>query len=706
MASPGETGMTAVDCRPTPEQPDDDPHLWLEDKESAAALAWVEAQNAATLGRFGDGRFAADRDRLKAIFDRPDKLPHIARRGERIFNFWQDEANPRGVWRTTSLDRFAGADPEWDILLDLDRLAEEEGEDWVWGGAATLPGAHDRAILRLSRGGGDAAVLREFDLTARAFVADGFRLPEAKGGLPAWLDRDTLLLVSSFGDGMANSAGYPRTVRVWKRDTEASAAAIILETSNDAHWIAAGVEHDGAFERLWFFEGDHSQARIWFGDRGGPNQRIAVPPDALVNTSGARAGDWIAIRLRSPWTIGDTTYAAETILGISLPAFLAGDRRFAVLFEPGPRRTVEHFFWCGGHLLLCILDDLRKIFDRLTPSAGAWSRERLPGLPENGTVTLYPLDRVEEESNGDLLAEAQDPLTPPSLFLLRPGEPPRLLKRAAPAFRTDGLVITRHEAVSSDGTSVPYTRVGPAGDTGDAPVLLRGYGGFGVNAMPCYDSAAGALWLERGGTLVIANIRGGGEFGAAWHQAGRREGRRRSYEDFAAVAADLAARGVTRPGRIAAEGGSNGGLLVANMLTRYPERFGAIACTIPLIDMRRYTRLGGAIWIDEYGDPDRPEDWRFLAGISAYHTAAPGRPYPPVLIHTNRRDDRVHCGHGRKMAAKLRAMGHGEAYFFEPESGGHSYGANNAQAAAFLALEFRFLRHAIAWEPAEGSPCP
>jgi prolyl oligopeptidase len=283
------------------------------------------------------------------------------------------------------------------------------------------------------------------------------------------------------------------------------------------------------------------------------------------------------------------------------------------------------------------------------------------------------------------------------MTLIEPGQAPVILKRAPRTFDGDGLVVTRHEAVALDGERIPYVQVGPPGETGAAPVLMRGYGGFGVALLPSYSSAVGKLWLERGGTSVTANIRGGGEFGSPWHDAGRRERKPMSHDDFAAVASDLVKRGVTRPQRIAAEGGSNGGILITNMLTRYPERFGALFCTIPLIDMRRYSKLlAGASWIAEYGDPDRPEEWAFLQTYSAYHRAGPGCTYPPILLATTRKDDRVHPGHARKMTAKLQAMGY-EAYFYEPAAGGHGFGRDNKEVAAFVALGYAFLREKIGW---------
>jgi prolyl oligopeptidase len=688
-----EALMSLLDPRPTPEAPDDDPYLWLEEIESAPVLDWVEAQNAATLKRFLDETVSADHKILKAIFDRPDNIPFPNRRAGRLFNPWRDAANPRGLWRTTTLESFRGDAPNWDVLIDIDALAAKEGEDWVWRGGDTLPPTHDRAIVYLSRGGADAVVLREFDLSSRDFVPDGFSLPESKSST-AWVDRDALLLSSPLGSGMATQSGYARTVRLWQRASDPLSAPVVFETNEESMGVWAGVDRDVPQERVWFIEKPGLiDANVWIGDRNGPRTRIEIPSDCWAGVSRG----WLAVKPRTPWNVGGETYEADTVIGMSFPAFLAGERRFTRLFHPGDRRALQGFFWCGGRLVLSILDNLKPVFEVLTPSDGEWSRETITGLPDLGTAHVWPLDLYPEESNGDLLAITSDRLTPPSLFLIKPPGAPQILKRAPQVFDPSGLVGTRHEAVSSDGTRIPYVQAGPVGETGDAPVHLYGYGGFGISMPPYYNSAIGKLWLERGGTSVVAHLRGGREFGQAWYEAARREGRRLAHDDFAAVATDLVRRGVTRPDRIAAEGGSNGGLLIANMLTRYPERFGALFCTVPVIDMRRYHKLliGPAI-TDEYGDPDKPEDWKFLAGISAYHVAAPGRAYPPILIATSRRDDRAHPGHARKMAAKLQAMGC-EAYFYELATGGHSYGKDHDDMAAFISLGYAFLRRTIGW---------
>jgi prolyl oligopeptidase len=682
-----------IDDRPTIAAPDDDPYLWLEEIEGERAIAFVEQQNKRTLEGFGDAGFADDRDTLAAIYDRPDNIPYVMRRGGLLYNLWKDTDNPRGLWRRTTLEEFRRSSPKWDVLLNLDKLAAEENQDWLLNWTQTLPPTHARAILSLSRGGSDAVTLREFDMETKTFVADGFVLPEAKGGA-GWFDTDTLLLSSAYGEGMATTSGYARTVRRWRRGHGVDAAPVIFETSPDNMGVFSDVDRTDASPRVWFVERlDFFNHNVWLGDEAGARLKLEIPTDTWMEAH----RDWLVVKLRTAWTVGGQSFVPDAVLGMSLSAFVKGDRDFTIVFEPGPRRALQGFFWAAGRLVLSILDELRPVFEILTPSGNGWTRAGLPGLPEIGVVDIERLDRYESESNGDLRANIQDPLTPPSLSLIEGIGSPALLKQAPRTFSTDGLVITQHEAISIDGERIPYVQTGPAAKTGDAPVHMSAYGGFGLAVRPYYSSALGKLWLERGGTCVQANIRGGGEFGTRWHDAGRYAGKRLAHDDFAAVAADLVRRGVTRANRIAAEGGSNGGILISNMLTRYPERFGALFCTIPLIDMRRYTKLlAGASWIAEYGDPDKPQEWAWLQTYSAYHTAKPGQKYPPILIATTRRDDRVHPGHARKMTAKLQAMGY-EAYLYEPAAGGHGYGTDNKERAAFTALGYAFLKNKIGW---------
>jgi prolyl oligopeptidase len=686
-----------VDDRPTIPAPDDDPYLWLEEIEGDRALDFVEQQNRLTLDKFGRAGFAADRDALAAIYDRPDNIPYVTRRGGYLYNLWKDASNPRGLWRRTTLGEFRKPDPEWEILLDIDRLAAEETQDWLLGWTHTRPGKDPRTIVSLSRGGSDAVTLREFDLDTRTFVADGFALPEAKTAAE-WVDADTLLLSSAYGEDMATTSGYARTVRLWRRGHDVGRAPVIFEGPRDRMGVYCGADHTGPIPRIWFIDRlDFFNFNAWLGDETGAKVKLDLPTNIWLEAH----QDWFVVKLRTAWSVAGKTYAPDMVLGMSLSGFLAGERNFTVVFEPGPRRALQSFFWTAGKLVLSILDELRPVFEICTPSANGWTRDRLHGLPEIGVVDVWRLDYHESESNGDLLANVQDPLTPSSLMLIEGISNPAILKQAPRTFASDGLVITQHEAISIDGERIPYVQTGPAAETGEAPVYISAYGGFGLAVRPYYSSALGKLWLERGGTCVQANIRGGGEFGTRWHDAGRYADKRLAHDDFAAVAADLVKRGVTRADRIAAEGGSNGGILISNMLVRYPQRFGALFCTIPLIDMRRYTKLlAGASWIAEYGDPDKPEEWAWLQTYSAYHLARPGQKYPPILIATTRRDDRVHPGHARKMAAKLQAMGY-EAYFYEPAAGGHAYGKDNKERAATVVLGYTFLKNKIGWADAD-----
>jgi prolyl oligopeptidase len=680
----------SIDDRPTITAPDDDPYLWLEEIEGQAATAFADRQSKAVLEKFGTAGFAADRDTLAAIYDRPDNIPFVTRRGGFLYNLWKDANSPCGIWRRTTLDEFRKLDPNWETLLDVDKLAADENEDWI---LSWVQMRHGRAMLSLSRGGSDAVTLREFDIDAKSFVTDGFVLPEAKGSAQ-WLDADTLLLSSAFGEGMATTSGYARTIRLWRRGTDVGQAPVLFETKPDSMGVFTDVDRTAATPRIWFVEQlGFFDVNLWLGDERGAKTRLDLPTDIWMEAH----RDWLVVKRRTAWTAGGQAYPPDTVLGISLSAFLAGARHFTILFEPAPRRALQGFFWSAGSLVLSILDELKPVFEVLTPSATGWARTGLPGLPKIGVVDVWRLDTEESESNGDLLANLQDPLTPSSLMLIESFAAPALLKRAPRTFSAAGLVVTQHEAISIDGERIPYVQTGPDAETGNAPVHMRAYGGFGLSERPNYNSAIGKLWLERGGTSVQANIRGGGEFGTRWHDAGRYAGKRLSHDDFAAVAADLVRRGVTHANRIAAEGGSNGGILISNMLTRYPERFGALFCTIPLIDMRRYTKLlAGSSWIAEYGDPDKPEEWAWLQTYSAYHAAVPGKRYPPILLATTRRDDRVHPGHARKMAAKLQAMGY-EAYFYEPAAGGHGYGKDNKERAGFTALGFTFLKDKINW---------
>jgi prolyl oligopeptidase len=674
-----------------------DPYLWLEDVEGDDALAWVRARDEATTGVLCDEAFAADKAAIYEISTRPTNIPFITRRGAYVYNYWQDRTHVRGLWRRTTLDDYRSPEPTWDVLLDLDALARDEGEDWVWRGCSTFEPDHRIGLMSLSRGGADATVTREFDLEFKAFVPGGFSLPEAKGGA-TWVDRDTLLVSVTLGEDATTASGYPRKVRRWRRGEPFEATPVLFEGERGDVWISGAVDREPGFERTFmrrqitFEEGES-----FLVAEDGTLRRLDLPLDARFSVD----RDWIFVRLKSDWALPGRTYRSDSLLVGSFPAFLEGERDFTILFEPAPRRVLESFFWADTKLFITVLDNLASEIQLARPDAsGGWDITPVPGLPDAANVDVWPLDAGSIERTDEALVSVTSFLQPSSLGMIHADGRFEILKEAPAAFDATGLTVARHEAVAEDGERIPYFEIGRAERDGPSPTVLYGYGGFSVSMTPSYLGSVGRVWLESGGVWVVAVIRGGGEFGSGWHKAGMREGKRVSHDDFATIAADLVARGVTTPAQLAAYGGSNGGLLVGNMLTRYPERFGAIWCTVPLLDMRRYTGLlAGASWMAEYGDPDKAEDWAFMRGFSAYQNVEADKPYPPVLLVTSRRDDRVHPGHARKMAARLMEVD-ADVLFYEPDEGGH--GAANKEQAAFLsALGFSFLRRTIGQSGAE-----
>ncbi|MFO1398318.1 MAG: prolyl oligopeptidase family serine peptidase [Burkholderiales bacterium] len=665
---------------------DDDPHLWLEEIAGEAPLAFARTHNERTLAALGGPGFEALQARLRALLDSQTRIPAIEKHGAWYYNFWKDAQHPRGVWRRTTLAEYRNVEPAWDVVLDLDALAAAEEANWVWHSAEFLRPACRRCLVRLSRGGADAHVVREFDVDARAFVADGFAVPEAKSNVH-WRDEDSLFVATDFGAGSMTTSGYPRVVKRWHRGTPLAAAATVFEGLAGDVWVSAWRERTPGFERDVAHRGVAFFASETYLLQASGTVRLPVPDSAVVSLHREFAFVW----LRDDWTVGGTTYPAGALIATELAALLAGAPRFGVLFAPTARTSLAAFAPTRHHVIVDELADVKSRLAVLTYDGQAWQRAPLTGLPEIGTITATAVDADESD---DFLATVTGFITPTRLLFGTLGHGSvETLKALPPAFDASALAVTQHEATSADGTRVPYFEVARRDLVRDGrnPTVVRGYGGFEIPLLPEYSGAVGIGWLERGGVYVVANIRGGGEFGPRWHDAARRERRPRAYEDFIAVAEDLVRRGVTTPAHLGAIGGSNGGLLMGNMLTRRPDLFGAIVCSVPLLDMRRYHRLlAGASWIAEYGDPDVPDDWAFLRTYSPYHNLRAGTRYPPLLLMTSTRDDRVHPGHARKMAARMEAAGH-DVLYFENIEGGHGAAADNAQFARMHALQYGFL---------------
>lgn len=663
-----------------------DPYQWLEDVTGQKQLDWVRQQNAVSTNELqGHPQFEPIRQRLLSIMDSKERIPFVSKHGDRFYNFWRDEKNPRGLWRRTTLNEYKKPNPKWEVVIDLDELGKAEKENWVWKSANVIEPGYDRALVALSRGGADATVVREFDLKKKQFVADGFKLTEAKNRVD-WRDRDTLYVGTDFGPASMTKSGYPRIVKEWKRGTPLSSARTIFEGSVDDVSVGATsyLDHKRKYdliERATTFFTDESFIR-----RDDKWERIDKPNDAEVSTF----GDYLLLRLRSDWNVGGQNFTGGSLVAAKFNDYLKGERKMTALFTPTPRTSLESISSTKNYLILTELDNVRSRPYLLRLSKGEWKRSALE-VPDFGDVNVHGIDA---EDSDEYFMVVEDFLTPSTLYHGVAGKEQREKLKSLPAyFNVEGLEIGQFETKSKDGTRVPYFQVSKKGIKldGTNPTLLYGYGGFKISMSPSYSATIGAGWLERGGVYVLANIRGGGEFGPKWHDAARKENRQRAYDDFIAVAEHLIERKVTSPKHLGIQGGSNGGLLMGVMLTQRPDLWGAVVCQVPLLDMRRFNQLlAGASWMDEYGNPDKPEEWAYIQKYSPYQNVLKDKKYPRTLFTTSTRDDRVHPGHARKMVARMKEQGH-DVLYYENIEGGHGGAANNQQAAYMRALAYVFL---------------
>jgi prolyl oligopeptidase len=668
-----------------------DPYRWLEDVTGTEALDWVRAHNEVTLAALsGSARFASLRAEAREVLDADDRIPFARRRGEYLYNFWQDAEHPKGLWRRTTLEEYRTDRPGWEILLDVDALAAREEENWVWQGASVLrPGGYRQALLHLSRGGADASVVREFDLATRSFVEGGFYIPEAKTDA-GWIDADRIYVGTDFGPGSLTSSGYPRLVKEWRRGTPLSDAALVYEGKPDDVGVHAFRDPTEGFERDFVVRNiEFYRTELWLRTHASDLVQVPVPEDAIADVH----REWLLVQTRSPWDVGGASYPAGALLVTRFDAFLAGERDLTVLFEPDAHTSLSYHAWTRNHLILNMLHDVRSQLAVLTPaggSEGGWGGGRgaaLAGVPEFAHTDIADTDPYDSD---EYMLVSTGFTEPDTLLYGQAGGVIEPLKRAPVFFDAAGISVRQFFATSADGTAVPYFVVGPD-RPGPGPALLTGYGGFEISLTPSYSGIIGRCLLARGGTYVVANLRGGGEYGPQWHLSAIKEHRHLVYEDFAAVAADLVTRGITTRDLLGIEGASNGGLLMGVMLTRYPQLFGAIVSQVPLLDLRRYHELlAGASWMAEYGDPREPAEWDYIRPFSPYHNTSATDRYPPVLFITSTRDDRVHPGHARKMVALLAAQGQDVSYY-ENIEGGHGAAADNEQRALKWALVLEFL---------------
>jgi len=669
----------------------DDPYLWLEDVHGARALAWVKAQNAkSTAVLQADSDYQKDYDAILRVLDATDRIPYGELDHQYVFNFWQDAQHPKGIWRRTSIADYANATPAWDVLLDVDKLAADERENWVWKGADCTPSLK-RCLLTLSRGGGDAAVVREFDPDTRAFVKGGFELAEAKSQI-TWLDEDTVIFGTDFGAGSMTSSGYPRLVKVWKRGEPMASARTVYEGKESDVASVGVVFHDPA-GTIALVQRAPSFFTAEYYELGADGTTRQLPLPLGADLKGAQ-GRSLLFTLREDWTPpGRASLAKGSLIAYTLPALgSTGEAAIAVLYAPDARSAIDQVAAGRDAVYVSINHDVTgSIHVFRVGASGTWSESRLE-LPAAGSTHIVSTNNWGPEAQ----FRFESYTTPTTLYATGGQGKPVAIKSLPARFDATNLATEQFFATSSDGTRVPYFVTRSRSLTGPAPTVLYGYGGFEISLTPSYSANFGMLWLTRGGVYVVANIRGGGEYGPAWHQAALLENRQKAYDDFQAVAADLVRRGITTAKQLGIMGGSNGGLLVSASMVERPELFGAVVCQVPLIDMIRYTQIGaGASWEAEYGDPAKPADRAWIMKYSPYQNVRNDKRYPPVFFVTATSDDRVTPVHARKMAARMEEQGH-TVLFYENTDGGHAAAADHRQAAEMWALSFVYLKQRLA----------
>ncbi|EBF4234086.1 S9 family peptidase [Salmonella enterica] len=659
----------------------------LELPQDDTASEWVTEQNNRTVAQFAvSRRFQQMKQSILTSLNDQANIPWCEHYNDIVYNFWQDDNHPRGIWRRASETSYLKDKPEWETVLDIDQLNDEEGANWSYNGAHLLYPDFARALIFLSTGG-DACEIREFDLLTRTFIKDGFFLPESKSTV-AWLDENTVLLALDEGGDTLTTSGYPGYIRRWQRGTSPHSATLLYAAESTDMMASAWYDYTPGFEKtLIHCSHDFYRNSTFLLNARDQLEPIVVPEDATCGFF----NDWLLVTLTSAWETAGKTYPPGALLATDFIDFQQGQRNFTILFMPDSSTALQGYSATRDYLLLNITQDIVGKVEVLTVNNGKWNNVRTLSLPDFTTISAsgidYQSNRYQLVSYGFLQS-----------FRLSYGnlddKTLRAVKQAPECFDSAPFKVTQHFVSSPDGTRIPYFQIASRelACNGSNPTLLYGYGGFELPLTPEYLGAKGITWLQKGGVYVVANIRGGGEYGPEWHQAAQKQYRYRAFEDFAAVARDLINRRVTSAARLSAQGGSNGGLLIGNMLTDYPELFGALLCEVPLLDMLNYHRwLAGASWIAEYGDPDVAEEREWLQKYSPFDKVSAGKNYPPVLFTTGSQDDRVSPAHARKMVAKMQHQGHERVWLYEEFDAGHGSAPENSQVAFYYALTEEFL---------------
>ena len=663
----------------------EDPYLWLEEVEGEEALQWVQSQNDITQARYESSEsFDNTYQFLLDEYNSDDRIPYAYIQNGEMYNFWRDESNVRGVWRKTSIESYQAEEIEWENILDIDQLAQQEGKNWVWRGASCLAPDYERCLIRLSDGGKDAIVIREFDLINKQFISDGFITAESKQYF-SWLNEDELLIATNFGPDSMNESGYPRQVKVWNRAQGLEEAKLIFDGDYKKifSFPFSSIRPDGSY--FGVLEGPTFFTKVLYLFKELELVKLDLP--LKMDVYGTYE-NLLIISLAEDWQgfgVGDLI---AVNIDDALDKNITSDS-LTLLFEPSEKSFLRSVSVGHKQILVSILDNISGQVLQLQKVGDTWIKNQVRGF-EGGMLSVSSVDSWSDHT----FLNSQGFTESASLYYSDGAKEFKKIKSVPSKFNPEQYKVEQLYATSNDGTSIPYFQISNVDMVKDSknPTLLYGYGGFEISQTPSYLSAFSRAWLDSGGVYVIANIRGGGEFGPNWHQAALKENRQRAYDDFIAVAEKLIQTRITSPKHLGIRGGSNGGLLVGATFTQRPDLFNAVVCAVPLLDMYRYDKLlAGASWVDEYGDPDNPGEWEFISKYSPYQNVFADQDYPEVYFYTSTKDDRVHPGHARKMAKKMIDQGH-KVIYYENIEGGHSAAANLKQSAYMSTLQLEYLR--------------
>lgn len=675
-----------VVCSQTLLAQDTDNYLWLEEVDGKKSLEFVEKQNKLTVDKFTQQKeYQTIYNKSLEIYNSTERIIYPTIYGDFVYNFWQDKEHVRGIWRRSPKAAYVKGEPTWEILLDLDAMSKKDSVKWVYKGSSGLYPKYNRFLVNLSKGGGDAVIVREFDVAAKSFIKDGFYLPESKGGA-SYLDENTAIISTNFGENTMTSSGYPRQVKLWARGTTLKDAKLIHEgdVADVSSW--GYVMRDGAISYLMIRRGMTFYSSNTFVWSDGKLVKLDLPDDSQIQDL---LQNQLVVELKSDWEINGKKYLQGSLISLNFTSLIKGNKDAQLVFQPDEFTSIEGAGSTKNKLLVNLLSNVKSELYIYSLEQGKWTRKKV-NAPDFGTISLSAADEFSDQ----YFFNFANFITPSQLFIADAKDNSVKVYKSLPAF-FDGskYKVEQFKAKSTDGTMVPYFVVSAKTlkYDGKNPTLLYAYGGFESSSVPFYSGVIGNSWLDNGGVYVLANIRGGGEYGPKWHQAGLKEKRQNVYNDFHSVAEDLIAKKITSSKHLGIMGGSNGGLLVGVAFTQRPDLYNAVVCQVPLLDMKRYNKLlAGASWMGEYGDPDKPEEWAFIQKYSPYQNLKKDTKYPEVFFYTSTRDDRVHPGHARKMAAKMVDMGY-PIYYYENTEGGHGGSSTNEQRAKSAALQYSYL---------------